>query len=225
MAFAAAEDEVPGIPPGYYPTPRDPADLWRWSPDSRQLQRCRGLLWHSTRHLSPMEDHWRRRNARSEPMVPAGTSCDTSRRGRRLSDRHPGGNPVAMAAGRAQWPNVFNRILPGPGAANGNIRRPTQPLCHRSTLPFKGIQYRLHFWFAFTATEEIRSSDGIDPKSMEHSGHCTNCYWNAASTLAHRAMEVDSCPPHITEAVLSEAAGLIEACARGGLQPLSGRVA
>ena len=122
------------------------------------------------------------------------------------------------------WPNVFNQFLPGPGAANGSIRRPTQPLCRRSATSVQGIQYRLHFLVCLHGREAIRSSDEIDPKSMEHFRHCTKCYWNAASTLAHRA--VSRIRVLRTYGGCAVGSGRsYRSGARGGLQPLSGRVA
>ena len=122
------------------------------------------------------------------------------------------GNPVAMAAGKAQLSECLK-----PGFYEDQARR-TEAFTERlnrfavaQQIPFKVFSIGSIFWFAFTAKEAIRSSDEIDPKSMEHFRALHKVLLERGIYLGPSGYEVGFVSSAHTEAVLSEAAGLIEA--------------
>ncbi|MBP7728741.1 MAG: glutamate-1-semialdehyde 2,1-aminomutase [Bacteroidia bacterium] len=122
------------------------------------------------------------------------------------------GNPVAMAAGRAQLteclqPDFYQDQAQRTEAFVGRLNR----FAVAQQIPFKVFSIGSIFWFAFTAKEAIRSSDEIDPKSMEHFRALHKVLLERGIYLGPSGYEVGFVSSAHTEAVLSEAAGLIEA--------------
>jgi glutamate-1-semialdehyde 2,1-aminomutase len=136
------------------------------------------------------------------------------------------GNPVAMAAGRAQLSACLQ-----PGFYEDQARR-TELFTERlnrfaaaQQLPFKVFRVGSIFWFAFTRLEAIRRSDEIDPKSMEHFRALHRELLERGVYLGPSGYEVGFVSAAHTEAVLEEAAGIIEAALTAVFQPSSEGVA
>lgn len=121
------------------------------------------------------------------------------------------GNPVAMAAGRAQLSACLQ-----PGFYDDQVRR-TEAFTGRLNafaadqgIPFKVFRVGSIFWFAFTSLDAIRRSDEIDPKSMEHFRALHRELLERGVYLGPSGYEVGFVSAAHTEAVLQEAAGAIE---------------